>query len=71
MTSQRRQSENSDFCATDIFPRTFNNFRFMVFTEAFVKDLARMLTHVRKIFNCGVSCKMLLLMCPVIVEKAL
>ena len=37
-----------DFCATDLFPSTLNDFCFMVFAEVFMKDLARvLLIHVR------------------------
>ena len=43
----------------------------VTFTEVLMKDLARMLIHVRKILNCRVSFKMLLSMCLVIIEKGL
>ena len=50
------QSVRWDFSATDLFPGTFTDFCFMVFTEVLMKDLARMLLiHVRKLFNCRVS----------------
>ena len=53
------------------FQGTFVDFRFMMFTKVLMKELARILSHVRKIFNCRVSLKMLLLMYLVIVEKNL
>ena len=48
-----------DFFAADLFPGTCIDFDFMIFTEVLMKDLARMLIHVRKIFSCRVSFKML------------
>ena len=51
--------------------KTFVDFRFMLFTKVLVKELARILIHVHKIFNCKVSFKILLLMCPAIIEKKL
>ena len=43
----------------------------MMFTKVLMKELARILIHVRKIFNYRVSFKMLLLMYLVIVKKRL
>ena len=63
------QSARLDFCATYFFPGTFIDFYFMMFTEILMKDLARMLIHVRKLFNCRISFKKLFSMC--IVEKDL
>ena len=57
------------FCATDLFPGNFIDFRFMIFTEFLMKNLAPILIHVSKIFNCMVSFKMLLSMYLVIVEN--
>ena len=51
--------------------KTFFDFRFLLFTKALMKELARILFHVYKIFNRKVSLKILLLMCLVIVEKKL
>ena len=59
------------FFASYSFQSTYFDFRFMMFTQALMKELARMLIHVRKIFNCRVSFKMLLSMCVAIVEKEL
>ena len=56
---------------SDNFQGTFFDFRFMMFTKVLMKELARILIHVRKIFNCRVSFKMLLLMYLVIVKKRL
>ena len=47
------------------------DFRFMMFSKVLMKDLARILIHVHKIFNCRVSFKMLLSVCLVIPEKTL
>ena len=63
-------TDQTEFCATDLFPGTFIDFCFM-FIEVSMKDLARKLNHVRKIFNCRVSLKMLFSMCLVIIEKEL
>ena len=54
-----------------VFSGTFINFCLMMFTKIMMKDLARILIHVRKLFNCSVSFKMLLSMCLVIVVKEL
>ena len=43
------------FCATDLFPGNFIDFRFMTFTEFWMKNLAPILIHVSKIFNCRVN----------------
>ena len=51
--------------------KTFVDFRFMLFTKVLMKELARILIHVYKIFNRRVSFKILLLMCLAIVEKKL
>ena len=50
---------------------TFVGFRFMLFTKVLMKELARILIHVHKIFNRRVSFKILLLMCLAILEKKL
>ena len=47
------------FCATDLFPGNLIDLYFMMFTEVLMKDLARMLINVHKLFNCRVSFKML------------
>ena len=65
------RSASTDFYETDIFPGTFIVFCLILFTEVLIKDLARMLIHVRKIFNCRVYYKIMLSMCLVIVEKEL
>ena len=46
-------------------------FRFMLFSKVLMKELARILVHVHKIFNRRVPFKTLLLMCLAIVEKKL
>ena len=46
-------------------------FCFMLFTKVLMKELARILIHVHKIFNRRVSFKILLLMCLAILEKKL
>ena len=51
--------------------KTFFDFRFLLFTKALMKELARILFYVHKIFNRRVSLKILLLMCLAIVEKKL
>ena len=38
-----------DFCAARLFPGTLIDFRFSDVTEVLMKDLVRMLIHVRKI----------------------
>ena len=63
--------EHLEFCATDLCTGTFINFYFMMFTKVLVKNLARMLIHVRKFFNCRLSFKMLFSMYLIIVEKEL
>ena len=62
---------HSDFCATCNFSGNFFDFDFMISSQVLMKDLTRMLIHVRKIFNCSVSFKMLLSMCLIIFEKEL
>ena len=59
------------FLATDNFQGTFVDFCFMMLTEILMKELAPILIHIRKIFNCRVSFKMLLPMYLAIVEKEL
>ena len=59
------------FFVSDKFQGTFVYFHFMMFTKVLMKELARILIHVRKIFNCRVSFKMLFLMYLVIAEKNL
>ena len=59
------------FFANDNFQGTFVVFRLMMFTKILIKESALILIHVRKIFNCRVSFKMLLLMYFGIVEKKL
>ena len=49
--------------------RTFVDFRFMLFTKVLMKELARILIHVHKIFKRRVSFKILLLMCLAIAEN--
>ena len=65
------RSAGLDFCATYSFPGAFFIFRFMMFSELIMRELAGMLIHVRKIFNFMVSFKMLLSICFIIVEKEL
>ena len=48
------------------FPGTFIDFCFMIFTKVLTKYLAFMLIHVRKLFNCRVSFKILFSMWLVI-----
>ena len=57
------------FFAIDHFRGIFVDFRFMMFAKVLMKELARLLIHVHKIFNRRVSFKILLPMCLVIVEK--
>ena len=64
-------SAGSYFFASENFQGTFVDFRFMIFTKILMKELARVLIHVRKILSYRVSFKMLLLMHLVIVENKL
>ena len=57
------------FFVSDNFEGTFVDFCFMMFTEVLMEELAPILVHVRKIFNCRVSFKMLLSMYLSIIEK--
>ena len=59
------------FFTSDNVQDTFFDFRFMLFTKVLMKELARILIHVHKIFNRRVSFKILLLMCLAILEKKL
>ena len=59
------------FLASDNVQGTFADFRFMMFTIALMKELARILIHVHKIFKRRVFFKILLLMCLAIVENKL
>ena len=59
------------FVAGDNFQATFVDFRFMIFTKVLMKELARFLIHVHKIFNRKVSFKILFSMCLAIAEKKL
>ena len=59
------------FLASDNVQGTFVDFRFMKFTKVLMKELARILIHVHKIFKRRVSFKILLLMCLAIVENKL
>ena len=59
------------FFVSDNVQGTFVAFRIMLFTTVLMKELARILIHVRKIFNRRVSFKILLLMCLTILEKKL
>ena len=59
------------FFASDNVQDTFFDFRFMLFTKVLMKELARILIHVHKIFKRRVSFKILLLMCLAIVENKL
>ena len=59
------------FFVSDNVQGTFVGFCFMLFTKVLMKELARILIHVHKIFNRRVSFKILLLMCLVILEKKL
>ena len=61
----------SYFFASDNFQGTFNDARSMMFTKVLMKELAYILIHARKTFNCRVSSKMLLLMYLKTVEKKL
>ena len=64
-------SAGSDFCATDNFPRTFLDYRFMMFTQVLMKELAHILIHVQKIFIFRVFFKVLLSMYLRTAEKEL
>ena len=59
------------FFMSDNVQGTFVGFRFMLFTKVLMKELARILIHVHKIFNRKVSFKILLLMLLAILEKKL
>ena len=59
------------FLASDNVQGTFVDFRFMIFTKVLMKELARILIHVHKIFKRRVSFKILLLLCLAIVENKL
>ena len=50
-----------NFFASDNFQGTFVDSCFMMFTKVLMKELACILIHVRKIFNCRVYFKILLL----------
>ena len=52
-------------------PPVLSDFCFMVFYQVLMKELTSMLIHVHSIFHCRVSCKILLSMCLIIVEKEL
>ena len=59
------------FLASDNVQGTFVDFRFMMFTKVLMKELARILIHVHKIFMRRVSFKILVLMCLTILENKL
>ena len=59
------------FFVSDNVQGTFVGFCFMLFTKVLMKELARILIHVRKIFNRRVSFKILLFMCLANLEKKL
>ena len=59
------------FLASDNVQGTFVDFRFVMFTKVLMKELARILIHVHKIFKRRVFFKILLLMCLAIVENKL
>ena len=59
------------FFASDNVQGTFVDFRLMLLTKVLMKELARILIYVHKIFNRRVSFNILLLMYLVIVEKKL
>ena len=59
------------FLASDNVQDTFVDFRFMMFAKVLMKELARILIHVHKIFKRRVSFKILLVMCLAILEKKL
>ena len=56
------------FFVSDNVQGTFVGFRFMLFTKVLMKELARILIHVHKIFNRRVPFKILLLMYLAILE---
>ena len=60
-----------NFSESDNFQGTFVDFRFMIFTQVLMKELAHFLIHIRKILNCRVFFKMLFPMHLAIVEKEL
>ena len=55
----------------DNFQGNLADFRLMMFSKVLMKELARILIYVHKIFNRRVSFKMLWSMCLVIVKKKL
>ena len=59
------------FLTSDNVQGTFVDFRFVMFTKVLMKELARILIHVHKIFKRRVFFKILLLMCLAIVENKL
>ena len=59
------------FFVSDNVQGIFVGYRFMLFTKVLMKELARILIHVHKIFNRRVSFKILLLMCLPVREKKL
>ena len=59
------------FFVSDNVQGIFVGYRFMLFTKVLMKELARILIHLDKIFNRRVSFNILLLMCLVIVDKKL
>ena len=59
------------FLASDNVQDAFFDFRSMLFTKVLMKELARTLIHIYKIFNGRVSFNILLLMCLTTVEKKL
>ena len=61
----------SYFFVKDKLQGTFVSFFFMMFAQVLMKELARILIHVRKIFDCRMSSKILFSMCLAIVEKEL
>ena len=60
-----------DFYATNYFRDTCLDFCCMMFTQVLMKELARILIYVRKIFNCRMSFKMLLSMCLATLDREL
>ena len=59
------------FFVSDNVQGIFVGYRFMLFTKVLMKELARILIHVHKIFNHMVSFKILLLMCLAMLENKL
>ena len=57
------------FFVSDNVQGTFVGFRFMLFTKVLMKELARILIYIYKIFNGRMSFKILLLMRLATVEK--